>query len=170
MQDRELTSFVIQQDVVELTPPSQYSHGYPRPPEVPVYVSVFLGAIIIVVLVSALYAVNKLSSRSLSLTSLSNIVLATVIGFVSSIAISGLTLAIIFAVPILSNLVSQSSTFFWPLFISVISIGIYITLGFAPSMYIGAKKRIGWGMFVFSQTLAWLHLYLLMGMIIVSII
>lgn len=169
MRDKELVALHNTPDSGNLSPPDQYIADS-FSPEFPISLFVFWGALLLIALAFVLHVVSKSSGKPTSLRSMANLVITTVTSFVSSVVISAFTLALIFIFPLLDNLTNLGFEIGWILFSAVIFIGIYATLGLVPSIYIGAKKGIGWGALTLAQTISWLVLFLFGGMLFTSAI
>jgi len=117
------------------------------------------------------YSVGKDSERKSerfgNLTDRGSLLLVIMSSFVSSLLITGYT-ALIYLV---STMMSYGGFYYqyqfvFGIFLLVISVGVYSVLLFAPAIYFGIKKGLGWGVGYLVISILWLILYAIVAFII----
>ena len=88
------------------------------------------------------------------------------LGFVSSVLVSGYTVGVILLGALATSVVSYRYDSIIILFLIIISFGVYALLIFAPAVYLGVKKGIGWGILTVVLTIVWLMIFLVVAIFI----
>lgn len=85
------------------------------------------------------------------------------ISFATSILILGYTFAVIVGASLLNNIIGYQFQQVIGIFILIISVAVYAVLLFAPAIYFGTKKGIGWGILTVVLTILWLVFYMVVA-------
>lgn len=96
--------------------------------------------------------------------------ISTGASFAGSLLILGYTIAVFVLGNILTGLVGYQYRVIITMLLVVISFVIYALLLFAPGVYIGAKKGVGWGIGTIVATVIWLILYMLLAVFVIFIL
>ena len=102
-------------------------------------------------------AVKKAGNEKVTPTQPVSLILATAgVGFISAFLIAVYTALVIFMGEKLNDIFNYSFQPVFILFLIIISFCVYTLFLFAPAIYIGAKKGIGWGVAALISTILWL--------------
>jgi len=101
---------------------------------------------------------NHFDSRSLFLS--------LGVSFGSALLIAGYTVLAILAVNFLNRSIGYEFQPALLIFVVVISFAVYALILFAPGIYLGVKKGIGWGMATVFLTVFWMLILLGVGLLI----
>lgn len=91
------------------------------------------------------------------------------LSFVSSLFILVYTIFVFLVFQYLSNYFYQFSLIL-TIFLTIISIGVYSFFLFAPAVFFGFKKGLGWGIATFALTIFWLVFYLVVIFVVLFLL
>jgi len=149
---------------------------YGKPIALVVGVLLVLGAIIAAIVRYALKKLRKVkveakdttTEKRIKISTSSGLILASLgLSFVSSLLIVGYTFGIYVVGSLLDSIVGYQFQAIFALFLVVISFIIYAVLVFAPSVYLGVKKGISWGIATLVFTVIWLMFFIVVGIFII---
>jgi hypothetical protein len=133
-----------------------------------VAIGIFLGLIILVIVVARILFKKvgarqessgpRLDSRSL--------LLSLGVSFGSALLIAGYSTLAILAVNFLQRNIGYEFQSAVLIFVVVISFAVYALILFAPGIYLGVKRGIGWGMATIFLTVFWMLVLLGIGLLI----
>jgi hypothetical protein len=132
-----------------------------------IVVSVIITLLLLVVLILVIKKIIKNMQKKEESAKNNAISIFTALGttFVSSLFIFGYTIFIFLVNQYFTSYYYQYSFIIF-IFLILISIGIYAFLLFAPALFSGYKKGLGWGIAVFALTILWLIFYLIIIFIV----
>ena len=137
--------------------------------EILIGVGIFLG-ILAMVLIVARIILKRQSARAQGAQAPSfdtkNLFLSLGISFASASFITGYTILAILAATYLIRSVGYDLQAVVTIFVVIISFAVYALLLFAPGIYLGAKKSVGWGIATIILTVVWMFLFLGAGLLI----
>ena len=137
--------------------------------EIFVGVGVFLGILAVVLVVLRLIlkrSQSKTEGTTVATFNSKSLVICLGVSFVSALVISGYTILAIIAASYLASTVGYQFQAVLTIFIVVISFAIYALFLFAPGIYLGAKKGIGWGIATVALTVFFLLIFLGIGLLV----
>jgi hypothetical protein len=108
---------------------------------------------------------KEMSPASTGLDS-KNLLLSASVSFGSALLVGGYTLLAILASTYLVRTISYDLQTAFTIFMVVISFAVYALFLFAPGIYLGVKKGIGWGIATIVLTIIWLVILLGVGLLI----
>ncbi len=105
--------------------------------------------------------VTKLRGSTKSSASRQGIEIVATIGLplLASLGAVTFTILLFFCQRLLGQFIPYDFRFFIIIFSLLVSSGVYLLLLLAPAVYIGMKKRIGWGLTAFGLTILWLVIF-----------
>jgi hypothetical protein len=135
--------------------------------EIAIGLGVFL-LVLIVVGVAVRFVLAKTKEMSPASTGLDskNLLLSASVSFGSALLVGGYTLLAILASTYLVRTISYDLQTAFTIFMVVISFAVYALFLFAPGIYLGVKKGIGWGIATIVLTIIWLVILLGVGLLI----
>ena len=126
--------------------------------------AILLGLFLVVVI--GIYFVTKRSKDKENMiqkpqSHSKNAIIAFSASFISALIIAGYTMVVLFIAKYLENWSYMGSNNLNMLFLSIFSLGVYAVLIFVPALIAGFKRGVWWGVGVFSMTIFWVFLFIL---------
>ena len=91
------------------------------------------------------------------------------VSFASSLVSAGYTIAVFVVVNGVNNVIDYQYQAIVAILMTVISFAVYALIIIGPSIYIGVKKGVGWGLTTFGLTIVWLILFGIITVLILFI-
>ena len=132
-------------------------------------IGIFLGLMaLIVVVVKILFRKTgpKLQGSAPAPFDSKSLILGLGVSFGSALLVAGYTLLAILAVNFLARSVGYEFQTALLIFVVVISFAVYALILFAPGIYLGVKRGVGWGMATIFLTVFWMLIFLGVGLLI----
>ena len=95
-----------------------------------------------------------------------SLILGLGVSFGSALLVAGYTLLAILAVNFLARSIGYEFQTALLIFVVVISFAVYALILFAPGIYLGVKRGVGWGMATIFLTVFWMLIFLGVGLLI----
>jgi len=92
------------------------------------------------------------------------------IGFISSFLLAGYTVLVIVLGNLITPILAYQYNPIFVLFLVLISFGVYALILFAPGVYLGIKKGVGWGISVVVATIIWLIIFLVIAVAVLFLL
>jgi hypothetical protein len=110
---------------------------------------------------------SVVGEKKIGISTNSSLLLASLgLSFVSSILIVGYTIGIYIVGNLVDNIITYQFQAIFALFLVIVSFMIYAVLVFAPAVYLGVKKGIGWGIATVVFTVVWLIFFVIVGVFV----
>jgi hypothetical protein len=131
-------------------------------------VGLFVGLLAIIIVIAKILLKKSKAKSDASKAPFDSRSLALSLGVSlgSALLIAGYSVLAILAVSFLQKTVGYELQSVLLIFVVVISFAVYALILFAPGIYLGVKKGIGWGMATVFLTVFWMLVFLGIGLLI----
>lgn len=113
---------------------------------------------------------DKKSRSALVSSNVRNFFLSLGISFLSSILILFYTIIVFFIGSSMGRVIGYQYDAFFGIILVIISFVVYLLLVFAPGIFIGVKKGVGWGITTIVVTVFWLIFYMVLAFVLLFLI